>query len=533
MICPNCQNPVSEQASTCPACSTDLVDLTIGAAGPTISDTSRRPWLVFAGSVALVMTVGLGAWAVLRPDAAGARLAGRFPADTVAFVEFDFSQMASEDTRTIVEAFAPAVESETGEPFSFDGIIDEALASIDERLGGLGLSFEEDIASWASGRAAVGVFEAPESIPSVMAAVVTGDDAESLDAFLAKLEPLSDGTVEVAGVTFHRVGEGDDSGLIGRHGTDLVVASTEQAAAMVVPGEAGDSLADVPDLAAQLRELPNDPVMIFAVDGARLGETAGALGLTQTGIGWTIGAVTTEERGVRLDYVGAVDAAMVPSFSDRTTEALPDETLAFFRIGWFIDQATAALAESDLDGQVDVFEDEIGVSFDEIAAVFSEDGAMAVWPSSEPELPVNAAIVGVSDTTQAGLVEQLAEFVGSMGLMPIEVEGGYNFGGVVTLGVRDTLTLLTTDRELLAGDPDESFADGELARRAGELVSGELIFAVDVPAVIDLVDGFVAADDPQAAETLGCLPLGVAAGAITTSGTTVRTTTFLEVAPRC
>ena len=58
-------------------------------------------------------------------------------------------------------------------------------------------------------------------------------------------------------------------------------------------------------------------------------------------------------------------------------------------------------------------------------------------------------------------------------------------------------------------------------------------FALDMPAVIDLIDGLVAAEDPDAAGVLRCLPLGVAAGGQTVSGSTVRHTAFVEISPRC
>jgi hypothetical protein len=146
---------------------------------------------------------------------------------------------------------------------------------------------------------------------------------------------------------------------------------------------------------------------------------------------------------------------------------------------------------------------------------------------------VNGALVGVSDEPQGGFVDRLADLAGTMGVTLTPVEGGYSFDGLVTLGTRDTLTLLTTDRDLIAANPEEAFPDGALYGRATELVDGDIVLALDLPAVIDLVDGLVGTEDPEAAELLRCLPLGVAAGGVDVSGELMKTTTFLEIAERC
>ena len=540
MNCPNCRQPVSSDAAICPNCSTDLVDVTVGEdQGPVDVTRARRPsWLIFGGVAAAVLAVGLTAWVLIEPADAGAELADRFPADALFYAEIDVAEMTSADSRRLVEAFAPLVEAETGEPFDFDNLIDRALESLDSELGEFDISFDDDIASWATGPIAFAALPGAEEVPDRAALIVAGDDADALDAFLAKWTEFptmeSAGTVDIGGVTFQQwTSDEGTSGLVGRDGTDFVLATDEEAAAAMVTPPGGATLADVAEVSAQMDQLPGNAAAVFVLNGAEMTDSLAGFGIGDTGLGWTTGAVTTDARGVRVDYVTALNDSSAPSFSDDLTAALPADTVAFFRIGSVIDQVES-LADSDMfAGMAGSMEEETGVSLDEILALFSEDGGVAIWPSTDPELPVNGALVGVAAINQAPLVDRLADLAGTMGLVATPVDDGYSFSGLITLGTRENLTLLTTDRELIAEAPVEPFNEGSLFGRAADLVDGDLVFAIDLEAVIDLVDGFVGVDDPEAAEMLRCLPLGVAAGGVSVSGETIKTTTFLEITERC
>ncbi|HJR92388.1 MAG TPA: hypothetical protein VJ938_08105, partial [Acidimicrobiia bacterium] len=523
---------MSDDVDTCPHCSADLVDVTIGEQ-PAAPNAKRPPaWLVFGGVAAAVLAVGLTAWAMFTPAGAGPEMLDRFPSDSLFFVEIDVADLMSDDSRALVEAFGPVVEAGTGEPFDLDTLIDDVMAEFDTRLGEFDFSFDEDIASWATGPVAFAALGGAEDIPDRFALLVGGDDASALDAFLAKTAALPGmedlGTVEVGDATLHRM-EFDDgtSGLIGRHGTELVVATDEEAATALVSPASGDTLADVSDVSTQVAELPGNAAAVFVVNGAEASAAFGQLGgMRGAGsgaslTGWTSGAVTTDRRGLRVDYVTALGETPAPSFSDGLTAAVPADTVAFLRLGTVIDQVETML---EVFPASDSLEEEIGVSLDEVLAVFSVDGGLAIWPSTDPELPVNGALVGVSDEPQGGFVDRLADLAGTMGVTLTPVDGGYSFDGLVTLGTRDTLTLLTTDRDLIAANPEEAFPDGALYGRATELVDGDIVLALDLPAVIDLVDGLVGTEDPEAAELLRCLPLGVAAGGVDVSGELMKTT---------
>ncbi|CAN5880698.1 hypothetical protein BH23ACT5_BH23ACT5_05550 [soil metagenome] len=541
MTCPVCDTSVSTESSTCPNCQADLTTLTIvGDSDGSDRPKTRRPgWLVFGGVAVVVLAVGAAAMAFMGGDSpsAKAQYADRIPADAAVYFEVDVAALTSEDTKSIFDAFGPVVEAQTGEPFDIERLLEEAVASIDGELSDLDLSYRDDIASWATGPVAVGVFPRSGFEPGA-AIVVGGDDADALDSFLAKVASAVEGagSVEVGGVTFQALSHQDaERVLVGRQGTDLLVASDEQLAARLVDPSSGETMADRPGFSQAIADLPAGAVVVFAAN-PQAAEAIGGLGHSAAleGIGDDLifGSVSTDGGNLRVDYVTELgDTA--PTFAATLPAALPAETIAFFRVGPLLDQYTT-LAESDaFEGVADEIERELGFSIDDLLAVFSVDGAVAVWPSTDLLLPVNAALVGVSDQNQAPFVDLVAGLVETMGIVSSEIDGGYAFEGIVNLGTRAELTFLTTDRSLLGEAPSSGLDTSALYRRAQELVDGEVVGLVDIPAVIGLVQTLVAAYDPEIAELLSCLPIGVIAAGSEADGNLVSTSVVVEIQVRC
>jgi hypothetical protein len=539
--CPNCHQPVSGDVSTCPQCGHDLGVITVDGSveGPT-----RRPrpgWIALAGVLVAVIAVGLGAWAFVgRTGGSAASYAARIPGDVVAFVEVDVSQMTSDQAKSVAEAFGPSIEAATGKPFDLQTAVDDMMSQLESRLGDVKLSFEEDIAPWASGQAALGLLSA-DSTGGRGVAIIGGRDPQALDAFLTKLESapgVSKGdVVTTGGVDFTTLTHNDSTFLVARQGTDLLVASDSDAASSLVSVGSGSSLADVSDVSNQLALLPAHPALVYAADGSALKDLSslpGGMGAITGDVtaGWTTGAVSVTDQGLRFDATTADDAANPVTFDDRVIDAMPADTVAFLRFGSLADRLEA-MANSAGGSMLQGMESDLGISLKDVFSLFSVDGGLAVWPSTDPELPVNGALVGVSDSDTAALVDKLAALAPMAGLDGQQTDGGYTLGGVATLGSRGPVTLLTTDPDLVPAPPAQSFADGDLYRRATGLVKGDLSLAIDVPAVIDLVDGLVASDNPTAADALRCLPLGVLAAGTNTEGGIVHTTGVLEISPRC
>ena len=539
--CPSCHQPISGDESTCPECGHDLSVITVDGSVETPERRPRPGWLVFAGVLVAVIAVGLGAWAFVgRTTGLAAAYASRIPGDVVAYVEVDVSQMTSNQAKSVAEAFGPSIEAATGKPFDLQTAVDDMMSQLEARLGDVNLSFEEDIAPWASGKAALGLLSA-DSSDGRGVAIVGGRDPAALDAFLTKLETapgVGKGEVVTAGgVDFTTLTHNDSTFLVARQGTDLLVASDSDAASSLMGVESGSSLADVADVSNQLALLPGHPALIYAANGSALGAVSalpggmGALTGDATA-GWTTGAVTVTDQGLRFDVTAADDGANGVSFDDRVIDAMPADTVAFLRVG-SLTSRLEALADNAGGSTLQGMESELGASLNDVFSLFSVDGGLAVWPSTDPELPVNAALVGVSDGDTSALVDKLAALAPMAGLDSHTTDGGYTLGGVATLGSRGPVTLLTTDPDLVAAPPAQSFADGDLYRRATGLVNGDLSLAIDVPAVIDLVDGLVASDDPSAADALRCLPVGVLAAGTSTDGGILHTTGVLEISPRC
>jgi len=131
------------------------------------------------------------------------------------------------------------------------------------------------------------------------------------------------------------------------------------------------------------------------------------------------------------------------------------------------------------------------------------------------------------------MVGGIAELGSPLAWTVTETDWGYDIEGLVGLGTRDALTFLTTDRSLIESAPESSFASSDLHRRATSLVDGDLQAVIDTPALIDLIDGLVGMEDPEAAQTLACLPIGVIASGVDMSSHDVRGTTVIEITEPC
>lgn len=538
MNCPNCDQAVSAESDNCPSCGHQFMPVVGGDA----IETSRRPgWLVFVGVAAAVLAVGVGAFALTGNAAATAVLADRIPAGASAYVEVDIAQLTSDDMASVIEAFSPIIEEETGEEFSVDRAMEEILASFDEELAELDMSFEEDVSSWAEGPVAVGVFGDPHPDPNAepdVAMVVSGKDAAALDGFLEKLAREAEGTEEIDGVEFLQIpGEHETKTmLVAQVDDDLVAASTSSLAEAIVSGPA-DSLAANEEFNAQINALREPGFLLYAVDLDVMAQASesmpgltGMEGMSAYATGWMAGSVALVDGNIEMASVANTsDDFPFPTADPAVEAALPAETIAFLRMSGLFEQLDLLAATGMLGGMEQAY----GLALDDIQSLFGVDGAVAVWPSSDAEIPIDVALVGVGEADGTPVVDKIAALM-EMLQYPLETtESGYRFADVGELGTRDTLTFLTTQGHLIRAAPSESFADGDLHRRATDLVGGNLQLAIDVPAVIDIAEGFEAVDDPEAAEKLACLPIGVVAGGAEVDGTTVRASLVIEIAPRC
>lgn len=532
MNCPNCNQAVTGEAAACPSCGQDLNPV-VDATQPAPESHRNRPgWLVFGVAAAVVLGLGVAAFALLGgDDPAGARLADRFPADAIMYMEVDLEVLGSREFRSVVEAFQPLAELAGEEELDVDLIMEEMMGAVDESLAEVDLTYADDIEPWASGAVAFAMFGDP--MEEQAAFVAEGEDPAAIDTMLAKLATHAVDTYTVDGSDFL----GMDDFYLGRVGEDLVGATTTDLIEALVDGSA-ETLADVATFQRQVSAVPDGGLLVFAVDneaalaGADMASMATeVLPGMPTPTGWTAFRLGVDDGNIRIDFAATLPEGFEFTGGDEAIlDVVPADTIAFLRIGSFFQQYRS-LAESEM---VEGMEDMYGISLEQIFSMFARDGAIAVWPSSDPVLPVNAMLAALGDGDQSAAVDAIADFAASMGGTISETGWGYLIENLVGFGARGDLAVLSTQTELVEGPPADSFAGSDLYREATGLVEGDLQLALDVAGVIDLVDGLIAmSGDPETAEAVGCLPFGVAASGVEVDGADVSSTFVLEIEPHC
>jgi hypothetical protein len=295
--------------------------------------------------------------------------------------------------------------------------------------------------------------------------------------------------------------------------------------------------------------LPQNAVVTFAADSSATG--AFGLGSAATGLlgfgpgafdetsqpdpsatGWTVGSFSVENGNIRIDSVSGLDpeAALELSSDSPALDELPGEdAIVFVRLAG-IGEGLQTLAEMYGPGVSKDIELLTGVTLDEIFGLLEVDTAIAIWPSSEPEIPVGAAFVGVGSGDAGPVVDQLNQVIlQSGGVNATEVAGGYWYESLVAFGSRGPLTLISTDRSLLEASPGESVSESALYARTRDLIGSAYIPTVgaDLDAILGLVDGFV--DDPQILEAFACNPVRFIASGSQTDGDLSRTVSIIEI----
>jgi hypothetical protein len=383
---------------------------------------------------------------------------------------------------------------------------------------------------------------------------VSGRDEAALAAFLNKMDRLAadEGVVTsritVGGVDFI-TSDMFDGGLVGQVGPDLLVVTDQALAEEVLALTPETSLRGVSGFVERMGLLPQNAVVTFAADSSATG--AFGLGSAATGLlgfgpgafdetpqpdtsatGWTVGSFSVENGNIRIDSVSGLDpeAALELSSDSPALDELPGEdAIVFVRLAG-IGEGLQTLAEMYGPGVSKDIELLTGVTLDEILGLLEVDTAIAIWPSSEPEIPVGAAFVGVGSGDAGPVVDQLNQVIlQSGGGNATEVAGGYWYESLVAFGSRGPLTLISTDRSLLEASPGESVSESALYARTRDLIGSAYIPTVgaDLDAILGLVDGFV--DDPQILEAFACNPVRFIASGSQTDGDLSRTVSIIEI----
>ncbi|MEX0795782.1 MAG: hypothetical protein WD274_03725 [Acidimicrobiia bacterium] len=555
MTCKYCSNLVPAGVASCPHCGrdlrADLVDSEIIEAVQA-EKSSSRPWLVGLGVGILVLVVGGVSFALFRNPATVAAFSERMPADVTAYFALDVGQLVSAESKAVIEEFGGIVELATGEDFDVDTAFDDLLEEVEAELGP-DLNYEEDIASWASGSIAVGVRLTEDYFDQSAVVWVSGRNEVALAAFIDKMEQIA----ADEGVVTSRVAIGGvefissdilDGGLVAQVGSDLLMVTDESLAQEVLALTPETSLREVPGFVERMALVPQNAIVTFASDSAAAG--AYGFGSAATGFlgfgsgmyneatqdvpdtGWTVGALAVENGNIRFDSVSGIDPDAAYELSDDSlalAELPGDDAIFFVRLAG-IGQGLQAMADMfgpDLDAELEAA---TGLSVEQILSLFEIDAGLAMWPSSEPEIPVGAALVGVGTADAAPVVDRLNQAImESGGVNATEVDGGYWYESLVAFGSRGPFTLISSDRSLLQASPAMSVAESEMYARARDLIGSGFVpsFGADIDGILRLVDGFV--DDPEILEAFACNPMRFIAGGSRVDGDLSRTVSIVEV----
>ncbi|HUF94963.1 MAG TPA: hypothetical protein VMO52_02670, partial [Acidimicrobiia bacterium] len=439
-----------EGVATCPHCgrARDPVDNTESEViEASQAQEATRPWLVGVVVGILVLVVGAVFFALLRNTAAGA-FSDRMPADVVTYVALDVGELTSAESKAVIEEFSGLVEIGTGEEFDINTAFQDLLDEVEAQLGP-DLTYSEDIAPWASGSIAIGMRMSEDLFDQSVVVWVSGRDEAALAAFLNKMDRLAadEGVVTsritVGGVDFI-TSDMFDGGLVGQVGPDLLVVTDQALAEEVLALTPETSLRGVSGFVERMGLLPQNAVVTFATDSSATG-TFG-LGSAATGLlgfgpgafdetsqpdtsatGWSVGSFSVENGNIRIDSVSGLDpeAAFELSSDSPAIDELPGEdAIVFVRLAG-IGQGLQTLAEMYGPGVSKDIELLTGVTLDEILGLLGVDTAIAISPSSEPEIPVGAAFVGVGSGDAGPVVDQLNQVIlQSGGVNATEVAGG-------------------------------------------------------------------------------------------------------------
>jgi len=414
------------------------------------------------------------------------------------------------------------------------------------------LNYEEDIASWASGSIAVGVRLTENYVDQSAVVWVSGRDEGALSAFIDKMELIAadegvnTSRVAIGGVEFI-ASDMLDGGLVAQVGPDLLIVTDRSLAEEVLALTPETSLRSAPGFVERMALVPQNAIVTFASDAGAassfgLGSVTGLLGFGSgmdggtareaPDTGWTVGSFAVEDGNIRIDGVSGIDpdaAIEVSDVSPALAELPGDDAIFFVRlagIGHGL-QAMAEMLGPDIDNEL---ESATGLTVEQILGLFAVDAGLAVWPSSEPEIPVGAAFVGVGTADAAPVVDSLNQVIlESGGVNAAEVDGGYWYESLVAFGSRGPLTLISSDRSLLQTSPELSITESELYARARDLIGSGFVpaFGADIDGILRLVDGFV--DDDEILEAFACNPMRFVAGGSRTDGDLSRTVSIIEV----
>jgi len=205
---------------------------------------SRLGMVIGALATAIVVTLGVGAYAAVTLNGGGRQPETLVPSTAFAFAKLDLDPAASQKlaVRELADKFPSAPEGEIDE--MFDELLREALQDYED------VDFDRDIDPWLGKRIGIAGFLDSSGAPGVLGVIQSADDDKARPA-LARL-----------------AADDPDAAYLLRDGYVLVAADQESLALAV--DQLGDgSLADSDEYADDVDALTGDQILTAWVDVAR------------------------------------------------------------------------------------------------------------------------------------------------------------------------------------------------------------------------------------------------------------------------
>ena len=465
----------------------------------------------------------------------GARdpIAAKVPADTAVYMSLDLKKAQSDELQNIIRVFS-----------QMGGVEDVKTTAelIDEALGDLSMSFEDDIQPWIGLHAAL-VSMDPEMGAGVV--IIETRSQAGADKFISDLTAALEDT---QGTTFDEQRAGNitmfvsddpyNAMTIARSGGLLYIASDEDALLDIVDAGRSDVLANTKAYKNTMAALRGDRLVTIFVSGEAYGEMAGpysdsglggAYGLVAEGVLGMGIAASADDAGLRFDAAIAYDESALDAYQKRVVQAtykdpttarlVPDDTFLFLGVNGsttansFLDSENPAA--DDIRESLELFEDETGLNAIEVLDALGGEFGFALGPANDGMLAEQSGtnmgmsmFIGTTDDDvvrswlddamdvlgeQTGTEMQRSDLgIGRYDLQEVRIESPYESGTAFLYGVQDGLLIIGSSEDMLtrALEDNQSLANDSAYRDTWKAFSpgSHPLLYVDMAGFMDFLE---------------------------------------------
>jgi hypothetical protein len=366
----------------------------------------KAAWFIGGGFLVVLVIGALLFFFGARLFGGGDPIAEIAPHDTMFYMSFDFLKVRSEEVADIFQVFQ---EMSGVEEMTMIEALDESM--LDE----FKMSFSGDIIPWIGQYGAFmildgDVYKGDFDYMFVVEARDIGVADQFIADFVLALDEASGmdfSGEEINGITLytHEPDYGD-AVFIAREGGFLYVANSEEAIFNSIELKKEDSLAKTEGYVNTLAEIPDDRIALMYIGGGFYQSFLDAMAedlyysgideLESLGLGGIGMSVSAEDAGLRFDFAVSYDEEDLSDYQKEvltveylapTTDALvPEDTFLYLGISRndvpsFTQLSDSPMCTEDTKEALELFEDEYGISIEELFDMFAGEFAIAIAPA--------------------------------------------------------------------------------------------------------------------------------------------------------